>query len=103
MKKLSFKIKSVPLITFDADLDWKRIFFFFIALMVLGLIWSGYVFWTVESEQAYNSPDAVASQSASIPVPNEKDIENVRTLEDAKASRFKDAMNTAPNVVDPSL
>ena len=98
-----FKKPNVRFITFNADYDWQRLFFIFVGLVVLAISWSGYVFWTVETESAFHLSSGDVASSTPTTLPSVSDISAVKKLYGDKASRFSHAMNSAPNVVDPSL
>jgi len=101
MKKLTFKKISFDPITFDATRDWKRLFFFFVGLILIFILWNGYVFWTVETGQAAEVQDG-GTPPASASLPKTGDITAIKAAEDAKAALYKKALAGSSPLSDPS-
>ncbi len=91
----------MKLFTFDSWRDWKRLFFLFIILTCIGLAWSAYVYWQVESGVAFYSDTPVTPITTALPI---SDIRAIEVRYDVKARFFKIYSATASStVIDPSL
>ncbi len=93
--------KKLVTVTFDSWRDWKRLFFLFIILTCIGLLWSAYVYWWVESGTAFYSDAAPVSSTTVLPA---NDMKMVEDRYDAKAKAFEVySASASSTVVDPSL
>ena len=93
--------KKIVAVTFDSWRDWKRLFFLFIVLTCAGLLWSGYVYWQVESGEAFYSDTVSVPATTVLPA---SDMKMVEDRYDAKAKAFEVySASASSTVVDPSL
>ncbi len=95
------KEKKITAVSFDSWSDWKWLFFLFIVLTCIGLVWSGYLYWGVESGDAFFSDATATSTNSILPL---KDMKVVEDRYDSKARAFGVYSVTASStVIDPSL
>jgi hypothetical protein len=94
-KKLNF-----TLISYDPLTDWKKVVYFASLLLAVSLLWSGYVFWCIESGSAFFKSTAAIAPSPV--VLNAKSLGQVSDVYSKKAEVFQVYLSAAPAVVDPA-
>ncbi len=102
-KKRNEKIKSVhkfSIVTFDSYKDWNRLLLTSLFWVIVFATWSGYVFWTIQSGDAFY---VTPTKPPVIPSFNITNIQAIENNYKAKAILLQQFASSSPHVVDPSL
>ncbi len=91
---------SFSLVKFEPLSDWKKIMYLGLVLFALIVIWSGYLFWNIQSDSGLDvSPDTATVRKAQTMAKNLKMVSEIYTQ---KGNTFESLLTNIPVVVDPS-
>lgn len=92
--------EKFALVSFDALADLKKIVYFAGVLFTGVLIWSGYLFWSIQSSGPSESAQADAGIKSAQAV--EKGLVRISELYTKKGDTFEFLLTNIPVVVDPA-